>query len=257
MADLYDYPEVYDERFTDAANAAYRQHYQKALAGKDIHSILDCSFGTGCLSFCLCELGYEVSGSDLSASMLGLAAKKAEEKGVQVDLTQCDFRTLSSHFTRQFDCVMSTGNALAHVTNDDVRKTLREMDACIRPGGYLYFDSRNWERALRERERIQTGQPFYRADGVRIGYAQVWDYHEDGSITINVLNTYERDRRIFETRKFEEHLHPFPVSLILTELKSMGYDDAELHAFPWFADTPFNELNWYCLIARKPSASRS
>lgn len=49
MADLYDYPEIYDERFTENANQAYRQHYEKLLSGKDIHSILDFSFGTGCL----------------------------------------------------------------------------------------------------------------------------------------------------------------------------------------------------------------
>ncbi len=61
MADLYDFPEIYDERFTDGANQAYKQHYEKMLVGKSLRSILDCSFGTGNLTFPLLELGYEVS----------------------------------------------------------------------------------------------------------------------------------------------------------------------------------------------------
>ena len=57
MADLYDYPDIYDERFTDRANQAYKEHYQKMFAGKEIHTLLDCSFGTGNLTFPLAELG--------------------------------------------------------------------------------------------------------------------------------------------------------------------------------------------------------
>ncbi|MDE7043976.1 MAG: SAM-dependent methyltransferase, partial [Acetatifactor sp.] len=64
MADLYDFPDIYDERFTDKANEVYRSHYQKMFEGKGIQSVLDCSIGTGCLTFCLAELGYHVSGSD-------------------------------------------------------------------------------------------------------------------------------------------------------------------------------------------------
>ena len=37
MADLYDFPDIYDERFTDGAHQAYKQHYENMLAGKNIH----------------------------------------------------------------------------------------------------------------------------------------------------------------------------------------------------------------------------
>ena len=39
MADIYDYPDIYDERFSDRANEGYKKHYQKMLEGKEIHSI--------------------------------------------------------------------------------------------------------------------------------------------------------------------------------------------------------------------------
>ena len=249
--DLYDFPEVYDERFTEGANRVYREHYQKIFAGCDVAEILDCSFGTGCLSFCLCELGYRVWGSDLSASMLEKAREKAVQKGLDVQLVQCDFRELSRHFDRKFDCVMSTGNAFAHVNNADVLKTLGEMDRLVKPGGYLYFDSRNWEKELRERKRFQFARPFIKEDGTRINYVQAWDYNADGTVTINILNAYERDGQIFRQDVYEEHLNPFALSPLLDALKELGYGEIRLKSLPYFEDVAFEEMNWYCLRAKK------
>ena len=154
--DLYDYPDIYDERFTEGANKAYREHYEKMFRGCDVTDILDCSIGTGCLTFCLCELGYQVYGSDLSSSMLNKAGEKAAEKGFNVPLAQCDFRELSKNFNRKFSLVMSSGNAFAHVNNDDVVRTVKEMDKLVVPGGYIYIDSRNWERELNLKQRFKV-----------------------------------------------------------------------------------------------------
>ncbi|MDE6926862.1 MAG: class I SAM-dependent methyltransferase [Acetatifactor sp.] len=251
MADLYDFPDIYDERFTDKANEVYRSHYQKMFEGKGIQSVLDCSIGTGCLTFCLAELGYHVSGSDLSASMLEKAKEKAALKGLPVQLTQCDFRELSRHFAQTFDCVMSTGNAFAHVSNSDIERTLREMDHLVRSGGCLYLDSRNWDRELENKKRFRWGQPFIRQDGVRINYVQDWDYHENGSVTIHILQGYERDGKIFETMEFEEHLNPFPMELIRSTLEGLGYREFTVRPLPWFCDKPFEEMDWYCVLAQK------
>jgi len=251
MADLYNFPEIYDERFSERANKAYKSHYQRIFEGKEIHSILDCSFGTGCLTFCLAELGYQVSGSDLSSAMLGQARKKAEQKGLNVDLTQCDFRELGKAFDRTFDCVMSTGNALAHVTENDVRRTLREMDSLVNPGGYLYLDSRNWDVEVKNQQRFRWARPFIREDGVRVNYVQDWDFNPDGSITIHILHGYEKDGNIFESMDFDEHLHPFSVDVIRSELDKMGYQDFMLKPLPWFEDKPFEKIGWYCCIAQK------
>ncbi len=184
--------------------------------------------------------------------MLEKAAKKAREKGFDVPLAQCDFRELSGHFDRKFDCVMSTGSALGHVTNADVLKTIHEMDKCIVPGGWLYFDSRNWDAAPKNANRFIIPQPFYKEDGTRIGCVQVWDYNADGTITINIVHSYEKGRRIFDTNNFQEHLHPFSLETVKTELHNMGYSQPEIRPCPWFEDKPFDEIGWYCLMARKP-----
>lgn len=147
---------------------------------------------------------------------------------------------------------MSTGNALAHVTESDVIKALREMDKCITPGGWLYYDSRNWDAARENTNRFIVPQPFYQEDGTRIGCVQVWDYNADGTITINIVHSYERYRRIFHTNNFQEHLNPFSIDTVRSELERMGYSQAEIKPCPWFEDKPFSEIGWYCLMAQKP-----
>ena len=252
MADLYDFPDIYDERFTDRANQAYKSHYEKMLAGKDIRTVLDCSFGTGNLTFPLAELGYEVSGSDISGSMLEKAREKAAAKGFQIPLTQCAFRELSQHFSTQFDCVMSTGSAFGHVSNEDVARTIREMDKLVRFGGYLYYDSRNWEMELKNKNRFKWTPPFFGEDGLRINCVQDWDYHPDGTISINILHGYERDGKIFDSNNFTEHLTPFSIGLACETLKELGYGEPVIKPCPWFNDKPLEETGWYCLMAQKP-----
>lgn len=249
--DLYDYPDIYDERFTEGANKAYREHYKKMFSGCDITDILDCSIGTGCLTFCLCELGYQVYGSDLSSSMLKKAEEKALEKGFSIPLTQCDFRELSKNFNRKFSLVMSSGNAFAHVANSDVVKTIKEMDKLVAPGGYFYFDSRNWEKELKNKQRFQFARPFIKEDGTRINYVQVWDYHADESITINILNAYEKDGQIIRQDVFEEHLNPFKLDLVTSTLKELGYGEINVKPCPYFSDAEFEDIGWYCVLAKK------
>lgn len=251
MADLYDYPEIYDERFTDAANTAYRKHYERIFQGCKITDILDCSFGTGNLTFELCELGYQVWGSDLSEAMLAQAEKKAKEKGFDVPLTCCDFRELSNHHDRQFDCVMSTGNALAHVNNDDVKKALREMDKLVKPGGYLYLDTRNWDKEMHQRRHMSFANPYIREDGSRVNYAQMWEYPADGSVRINILYGYEKDNVIYKQEVYEEHLIPFSIELVKDTLLELGYADFVVKPLPYFRDMEFMEIGWYCLRAQK------
>ena len=97
-ADLDDFPEIYDKRFAEAANTAYREHDQKLLAGCTTTDVLDCSFDTDNLTFELCGLGYRVWGSDISRALLDEGAKKAAIRGFGVPLTRCDFRELTQHF---------------------------------------------------------------------------------------------------------------------------------------------------------------
>jgi ubiquinone/menaquinone biosynthesis C-methylase UbiE len=251
MRSIYDYPEIYDERFSERANNGYKRHYEIMFNGKKITTILDCSFGTGNLTFCLAEAGYTVSGSDINKLMLDKAAEKAKENKLNIDFMLCDFRELSKYFERKFSCVMSTGNALAHVNNDDVAKTISEMDKLVEPNGYLYIDIRNYDKMLNEKERFQYAQPFFKEDGTRINCFQVWDYNIDGTITINIFQNYEKENKEIRRELFDETVYPVSLGYIIESIERLGYESIETKNLPCFNEQSLEETYWHCVLAHK------
>jgi ubiquinone/menaquinone biosynthesis C-methylase UbiE len=252
MEKLYDRAEIYDLIESDQRTETIRNDWKEFLGGKPIRTLLDVSIGSGGMTLPLQELGIRVSGSDLSEAMLARCGRKAEQKGKPMQLKCSDFRDLSCWEGRQFDCVASTGNSLGYVKNGDVVWTLKQMDRLVKPGGYLCFDSRNWEKILRERPRFYLYNPFFH-EGTRINLIQVWDYEADGSVIFNLLYTFERENRIVQKEQFEEHYHPFSLQLALDQLQAMGYEAPEIRPFPCaVGEKAFEELEWYRLIAKKP-----
>lgn len=251
MGSVYDRADIYDLLENEERFHIYKKHWEKILENKNIKTLLDVSIGSGSVTLPLAELEVQLAGSDLSEKMLHNCRKKAESRGYKVDLKCCDFRNLSDMFDEKFDCVASTGNSLPYVNNEEVLKTLEEMDALIKPGGYLYFDIRNWDKILRDRNRFYLYNPFFDGD-TRINLMQVWDYHEDGNMTFHLLYTFERNNQIFQREKFEEHYIPIRQKTLLDKLSRMGYQEIEILNFPACQKVnDIGETDWYCVTARK------
>lgn len=247
---LYERTEIYDLFENEGRFAAIRKHWETLLAGKNVHSLLDVSIGTGNTTLPLLEMGMELYGSDLNPAMLERCGEKAQARGYGIDLRQCDFRELTKHFDRQFDCVASTGNSLAYVPNDEILSVLEQMDALIAPGGWLYFDLRNWDKIANTKQRFYTYDPAFDGD-TRINLVQAWDHNPDGSMDFNLLYTFERGNHIVQREDFCEHYYPVPQKLLVDKLQDMGYTDIEIYLYPAQFGKFINRADWYCLIARK------
>ena len=251
MGKLYDRADIYDLIESDERSESICRDWASFLEDRPICTLLDVSIGTGSMTLPLQELGIEVFGSDLSETMLSRCRSKAEAKRRPVECHQGDFRDLSCWAGRTFDCVASTGNSLAYVENQDVLKALEQMDKLVKPGGYLCFDSRNWEKIRQEKQRFYFYNPFFHGED-RVNLVQVWDHNSDGSVTFHLLYTFERNNRIFQREHFEERYHPFPKDLAVNKLLSMGYQDLTVRPVPsYFSETDFDKIDWYRLIARK------
>ena len=256
MASLYDRADIYDLLETEARYQITKRHWERVLSGKRIETLLDVSIGSGNLTLPLAELGVRLYGSDLSGPMLERCREKAEKKGFSIDLRISDFRRLDEHFDMTFDCVCSTGNSLPYVTNTEVTGVLAQMDRLVRPGGCLYFDIRNWDKILEKKQRFYLYNPTFLGD-VRMNLVQVWDHHEDGSMTFNLLYTFERENKIFQKEVFEEHYFPVKRSMLLEELVRLGYGEVEIMCLPAFLEgTRPEEADWYCVLARKQEETR-
>lgn len=251
MASIYDRADIYDLLEDENRYNIYRKHWETVLKDRPIETLLDVSIGSGSVTLPLLDLGVRLAGSDLSECMLEKCSKKAEAKHRELSIQCCDFRTVAGRFADKFDCVASTGNSLPYVSNADVLKTLEQMNLLVKPGGYLYFDVRNWDKILRERRRFYLYNPFFDGD-TRINLVQVWDYQEDGSMIFNLLYTFEKENRIFQKEEFQEHYIPIKRKLLIDKIKEMGYIDIEIMNFPSCIQTmPTEDADWYCIIARK------
>ncbi len=250
MASLYDRVELYDLFDSDRKYKQTILHWQKVFGNAYVNSLLDVSIGTGSLTLPLAELNVELYGSDISRLMLKRCEQKAEEKNIQVNLKQCDFRSLNKNFQRTFDCVASTGNSLAHVPNEELLDVLVQMDALVSKGGYLYLDLRNWDKIMAEKKRFWTYNPVFNGEE-RINCTQLWDYNPDGSMDFNILYAFEKDSAIVHTEVFTEHYYPITREMILGKLSSLGYSDIRTMCMPAFAEWDVDTVDWYCIFAKK------
>lgn len=252
MGKLYERDDIYDLLESESRDQITQKHYETVFRGKNIQTLLDVSIGTGSMTLPLANLGIQLSGSDSSTQMLNRCQKKCDDRNIPITLKCSDFRSVGNMFGRQFDCVASTGNSLGYVSNDDVLKTLEQMDTLIKKGGYIYLDLRNWDMILNKKPRYYLYNPVFIGD-TRVNLMQFWDYLPDGGVDFNLLYTFEQNNRIMQKEHFLEHYIPVKRQLILDKLTHMGYQNLETALLPaHFGPFDPETSDWYCIIAQKP-----
>jgi SAM-dependent methyltransferase len=130
---------VYDD-FT--AHHNYREWIDDLLRLGSAHglrgdTVLDVGCGTGKGFMPLLDLGWQVTGVDISPSMVELARAKA---GPEVRIEVADMRELPAYGS--FDLVLCLDDAINYLHSAaELEQALRGMAANLAPGGVLIFDS--------------------------------------------------------------------------------------------------------------------
>ena len=102
-------------------------------------SVLDLACGTGRLTLPLARSGADVTGGDLSDTMLAKALQRADKDGLTVALVQLDMRDFD--LGRRFDRVIITANSLLHLTAiDELLGFFASVGRHLAPNGQLIFD---------------------------------------------------------------------------------------------------------------------
>ncbi len=157
-ADLY---AGFAERY-DLFHGEFGQHdpeqvrfFQQLFARHGVRTILDCACGTGQHLHMFRSLGYEVTGSDISPSMLAQAHKNLAGAGIEVPLHQIDYRELPNHFYTPFDAVTCLSSSILHMESDEqVLRAFRSMRAVLRQGGILVLTQGTTDRQWAEKPRF-------------------------------------------------------------------------------------------------------
>ena len=154
--------------------------------------VLDCTCGIGTQALSLAAHGYCMTGTDLSRTSIARATTEADSRDIPIDLSVADVRRLPTQFDRRFKAVISCDNALPHLLDDeDLVAALCSIHRTLVKGGLFLASIRDYDTLRSERSK---GIPptIMGIHGSRHGYAQSWEWSEDGSqIDISLFVLHE------------------------------------------------------------------
>lgn len=154
--------------------------------------VLDCTCGIGTQALPLAAHGYCMTGTDLSGTSIARATTEASSRDIPIDLSVADVRRLPTQFDQRFKAVISCDNALPHLLGDeDLVAALSSIHRTLVKGGLFLASIRDYDTLRSERSK---GIPptIMGTHGSRHGYAQSWEWSEDGSqIDISLFVLHE------------------------------------------------------------------
>lgn len=154
-------------------------------------AVLDAACGTGMHAIELARHAYRTAGADLSRPMVEKAQLNAEKAGVEVLFKPAGFMHLAETFADEalypFDALLCLGNSLPHLTSEaELRDALLDFGACLRPGGLLILQNRNFDAVMEKRERWMGPQA--QREGEREWlFIRFYDFDPDGLITFHIM----------------------------------------------------------------------
>jgi len=225
----------------------------------ELFSVLDAACGTGMHAIALTKSGYRSAGADISPQMIDKARRNAKAANVSVDFQHAGFDQLAGAFQDKknfpFDAVLCLGNSLPHLlTLKKIEAALRDFTACLKPGGLLILQNRNFDAVLARKERwfppqasSQHGQDWL--------FLRFYDFNPDGLITFHILRLHRINGKNWEQEVSSVQLLPLKQDNLKETLISAGFD--QIQFFGSLADIPFDsqESGNLVLTARKRSTS--
>lgn len=228
-ADFADRYDLFHERFEEQ-NPERVEFFRKVFADNRVKSVLDCACGTGRDLALFHWLGMEVSGSDISESMLDIARANLSGLKISVPLCKADYRELAGSHDRQFDAVACLSSSLLEMPDErEILTALKSMHQVLNDKGLLIISQGTTDRMCEEKPRFIP--VVNRPDFSRVF---VIDYTERGA-RFNILDLFHgRSRTEFKvwTREYEQILLRDDHDRLLAEA---GFSDTKFYGSYSFA----------------------
>ena len=129
---------VYDEMMSDVDYSVWAGYLSGILATRGAKRLLEVSCGTGCITFELSKLGFDIVASDSSVKMLENAKRKNALLCADVKFVHQDMRRIEA--AKSFDAVLSVCDGANYLDKSGLRQFLKSAYDAIKPDGALLFD---------------------------------------------------------------------------------------------------------------------
>jgi SAM-dependent methyltransferase len=188
--------------------------------------VLDVACGTGVHAVALARRGCRVVGTDASAGMIARARANAG-RGVDVQFKVAGFGELHARVGCGFDALLCLGNSLPHVAAPaDLTTTLVDFAACLRSGGRLLIQNRNFDAVLAQRDRWMAPQSHRDQDQEWL-FVRFYDFEPDGALTFNVVTLRRGAQESWSQRVATTRLWPLRHKDLVTAVRAAGFVDVD------------------------------
>ena len=206
---------------------------------------IDLGSATGGHAFGLAQLGWHVSGVELSDDLLELSRTKQAGKGPAVEFIKADMRDLGRLFaTASADLILCLGNTLPHLDNlKEIQDFLVSARDILRRGGHIVLQVVNFDLA-------GPGYLFPTLEESGLRFERSYSSLPDGKIA------FDTRLSLGEGRTYSDRTALFPLtpSLLESALQSAGFSiERKLSSWDGSAFEPASSL--YLIIVGGISAS--
>jgi SAM-dependent methyltransferase len=186
--------------------------------------VLDAACGTGRHAIALAERGFEVAGADASAAMIARASANARESDVRAEFKQVGFGSFAATFGHgAFDAIVCLGNSLPHVLDPvHLARALSDFAVCLRPGGVLIIQNRNFDAILAGHARWMEPQAHREGEREWL-FVRFYDFDADGLLTFNIVTLRREQGSGWEQATISTRLRAQPQAELAKALTDAGF----------------------------------
>lgn len=163
-------------------------------------NILDAGCGTGNITVPLAKRGYDLTGVDLSAEMIGVAKAKATAEGLQIPFFVQKLQELQLP-PNKFDTVISACDVMNYITTQaDLERSFLSVQRLLPKGGLWLFD-------LNSAQKLQETYGDQSYADLRSDFGYFWDnsYDWEQGICTMELTFFVRTKEGLYQRVTEQH----------------------------------------------------
>lgn len=206
------------------------QTLQRLTTGGQKPTVVDAACGTGMHAVELARRGYPTAGADVSAGMVDVARQNARKSGTVIDFRQAGFGEMTSAFGKDsFDALLCLGNSLPHVQDRPALvSAIADFAACLRPGGILLLQNRNFDAVMAAKERWMEPQSHREGDREWL-FLRFYDFDPDGSIGFNILSLTRQQSQGWQQSVNRTRLYPFLSGELQQVLDDTGFRSIEFY----------------------------
>jgi len=204
--------------------------------------VLDAACGTGMHAIALARRGYRSAGADLSAGMIAQARENAARAGVEVEFEVAGFGEQAPAFSNRgllpFDALLCLGNSLPHLLRSDaLQMALQDFAACLRPGGLLVIQNRNFDTVMASRARWMEPQSHREGEREWL-FVRFYDFPAPDRIDFNILILRRSSDGPWEQKIITTALRPLTRQELSAALEQAGFHS--LAAYGDLGGSPFD-----------------